>query len=286
MSEHIKNGRFYGMEAAEAINPSIASISKRSEPNSPLALAAKCVGAFALVAALVGSGVTTPIDVWVVSQTTTLTSSTGLLTVANLMSGLASVPCLAAVIIVSSYLLGKSRSQRLTIFAVQIANLLGAGILNVALKSVFARLRPEIALVAETGWSFPSGHSMIAMAAYGLLIVLVIKFAGRNHSASRPQLTSLPYQTSDSKKPAPSKLVIAVLAAAIVLVGLSRVLLGVHYPTDVLGGFLASAAWVLLVDSLLLETRKARRDSAKQHTIAGAPGSDRSFGHHVPSQSF
>lgn len=102
-----------------------------------------------------------------------------------------------------------------------------ASVANSALKMVIARARPDALdpIVVERGFSFPSGHSALGMVAYGVLAVLI--------SRSRLPL-------------AVRWIVILALAVLIGLIGLSRVWLGVHYPTDVLAGWAAGGVIVLL----------------------------------------
>lgn len=108
----------------------------------------------------------------------------------------------------------------------QLMSLGGAGVLNALLKVAFCRPRPEgIALMAESGYSFPSGHAMMSMAALGMMWVVLER---RVDPRYRRALT-------------------VTCAALVFLVCASRVYLGVHYPSDVLGGVLASAAWVAFV---------------------------------------
>ncbi len=110
---------------------------------------------------------------------------------------------------------------------------LGAALMNALMKVVFHRPRPELwpRLVPESGASFPSGHSMYSAAFVTALILLA--WPGR------------------LRWPA---LVLGTLFTLVV--GWSRVDLGVHYPTDVLAGWLSGAAWVLGVYSLLRPTRR------------------------------
>ena len=102
-----------------------------------------------------------------------------------------------------------------------------ASIANQWLKAFIARTRPELLepVVIERGFSFPSGHSLLSMVAYGVLGVLVMR--------SRLSLRV-------------RRAVVGGLALLILLVGLSRVWLGVHYPTDVLAGWTGGAVIVLV----------------------------------------
>jgi undecaprenyl-diphosphatase len=104
-------------------------------------------------------------------------------------------------------------------------------ILNRILKLVFARVRPDdvIPLIQQGGYAFPSGHSVTSMAFYGLLLFLV-----QTRMADRKKANAFS----------------AVLILLIALIGPSRIYLGVHYPTDVLAGwmvgiFVATAVYLL-----------------------------------------
>ena len=125
---------------------------------------------------------------------------------------------------------------------------------NQGLKAVIARARPDLLdpLVEERGFSFPSGHSALGMAAWGVLAVLVMR-------------SRLPFSIRLA--------VVAVLGVLIVLIGLSRVWLGVHYPTDVLAGWTAGAVIVLLYARL---TRRVSPEPAAAAVDAdrGPPRSD------------
>lgn len=97
-------------------------------------------------------------------------------------------------------------------------------LLNLLLKAVFNIPRPTIApLIHENFASFPSGHSMNGFIFYFSLVYLYY------HFTKNKLLTSC----------------FMILASAIVLgVGISRIYLGVHFPTDVLGGYIAGLCWI------------------------------------------
>jgi membrane-associated phospholipid phosphatase len=104
----------------------------------------------------------------------------------------------------------------------------GALLLNYLLKQIFGRGRPDVFewRTPHAGeFAFPSGHSMTAMVVYSTAIYLVVRL-----------LPAGPCK----------QLSVLGLTLAILMVGGSRVYLGVHYPTDVIGGFLAGLAWAIL----------------------------------------
>lgn len=108
----------------------------------------------------------------------------------------------------------------------------GIGLLNVSLKLLFERARPLYAhdLLVETSWSFPSGHASGGLVTYGMLAFVLCRLL--------PRVTHL-----------------AILSGAAVIalnVGLSRVLLQVHYGSDVLAGFAVGSAWLAACIALAL----------------------------------
>lgn len=116
--------------------------------------------------------------------------------------------------------------------------LLGAGILNFILKNLFERARPELFRVVDaSGYSFPSGHAMVSLCFYGLLAFL----AARNIKSAKGRL-----------------LIITFAVGLIVLIGISRIYLGVHYPTDVVAGYAAGSMWLAFCISLLMWWEKTR----------------------------
>lgn len=94
----------------------------------------------------------------------------------------------------------------------------GAGGVNQLVKFFFRRPRPTHVehLITQGGYSFPSGHAMGAVVAYGALLFLIIR-------ASRKTKTTV--------------IASCILIPFILLIGISRIYLGVHYPSDIIGGF-------------------------------------------------
>lgn len=98
--------------------------------------------------------------------------------------------------------------------------LLSLGAVNI-LKNYFQRPRPKI---HHKGFSFPSGHATSSMIFYGILAIIVFYII---------------------KNQAVRFAIQVVLIALIAVIGLSRVYLGVHYPSDILAGYSLSLAWIL-----------------------------------------
>ena len=124
-------------------------------------------------------------------------------------------------------LLIKNKKIRLSIFS----NIVIITILNQLLKRILRRPRPtEFRIVEETGYSFPSGHSMVSMAFYGYLIYLIYRYIKNKYIKWS---------------------LIVLLSILICLIGISRIYLGVHYTSDVLGGFLLSISYLVVYISLI-----------------------------------
>lgn len=105
-------------------------------------------------------------------------------------------------------------------------NLCSVTVLNLILKSILQRPRPnEYRIINETGYSFPSGHSMISMAFYGFIIYLIYK---------------------NIKNKYLKWISIILLSILILMIGFSRIYLGVHYVSDVLAGFLFSISYLIV----------------------------------------
>lgn len=124
-------------------------------------------------------------------------------------------------------LLIKNKKIGLSIFS----NIVIITILNQLLKRILRRPRPtEFRIVEETGYSFPSGHSMVSMAFYGYLIYLIYRYIKNKYIKWS---------------------LIVLLSILICLIGISRIYLGVHYTSDVLGGFLLSISYLVVYISLI-----------------------------------
>ena len=120
------------------------------------------------------------------------------------------------------FILIKDKKIGISIFS----NLAIITILNQLLKRILQRPRPtEFRIIEETGYSFPSGHSMISMAFYGYLIYLIYKYVKNKYI----KWTA-----------------IVLLSILICCIGISRIYLGVHYTSDVLGGFLISVSYLVI----------------------------------------
>jgi len=198
-----------------------------------LALLAITAGAWAFIelASEVLEGDTQTFDEWVVrsmrqaNDPSLAIGSSTLTEIARDITALGSVSVLALMTLAAAgYLLvrGQYRSMWFTI----IATVSGA-ILSTVLKASFQRERPSIVphLTETMTSSFPSGHSMLSAMVYLTLGTLLMRLT-RNRRA---------------------KMYILMIAVTLaVMVGLTRIYLGVHYPTDVMAGWAAGLTWAVL----------------------------------------
>ncbi|MBR2705210.1 MAG: phosphatase PAP2 family protein [Clostridia bacterium] len=112
-----------------------------------------------------------------------------------------------------------------------IINAIVAALLNFLIKNIIQRPRPiGHRLIDENGYSFPSGHSMVSMAFYGYLIYIINK---KVESKTIRIISTI------------------LLSVLIVLIGLSRIYLGVHYTSDVCGGFCVALSYLMLYTGIL-----------------------------------
>ncbi|MFD1205106.1 MULTISPECIES: phosphatase PAP2 family protein [Sporosarcina] len=117
--------------------------------------------------------------------------------------------------------------------------LIGTGALNQILKFIFRRERPDFhRLVDISGYSFPSGHTMMAFSLYAISAFIAIR----------------------NLKSIVSKIVVSLLAIIMFAsIAISRIYLGVHYPSDVVGGMAASAFWLIIATSVYSYYQKRKK---------------------------
>lgn len=108
-------------------------------------------------------------------------------------------------------------------------NLIVIAVLNSILKNIFVRPRPnELRIIDELGFSFPSGHSMASMAFYGYLIYIIYK---------------------NMKNKTLRNFLCIFLSILVLLIGISRIYLGVHYASDVIAGICFSITYLIIMIS-------------------------------------
>ncbi|MBD3919269.1 phosphatase PAP2 family protein [Paenibacillus sp. PR3] len=130
--------------------------------------------------------------------------------------------CISIITLLIVFMLLIIGYRRELIFYVGI--IVGSGLLNLVLKMIFHRARPDIhRIVQASGYSFPSGHSMAAFTFYGITIYFLWKHA--RYAWLRVTIVTIGI-------------------VMILMIGISRIYLGVHYPSDVVGGYVISAAWI------------------------------------------
>lgn len=121
----------------------------------------------------------------------------------------------------------------------------GTAVLNEILKHLFRRTRPHLhRLIEATGYSFPSGHAMSAFTVYVILSFLLWR-----HIPSRWGRT----------------LLIIFSTVMILGIGISRVYLGVHYPSDIIGGYLASGFWLTVAIWFFQYYKEKRYNKREKH---------------------
>ncbi len=141
------------------------------------------------------------------------------------------------IVIVSLVILWLHNRQEAQIFALAC---LGAFILNTGLKLCFTKPRPHLwnPLISETSFSFPSGHALGSLVLYGFLAYLL--------ATHYPKYAKIFYS-----------LAVVVIAA----IGISRLYLGVHWPTDIIAGYGVGFLWLMLCIVMLKlhKTKKSHR---------------------------
>jgi undecaprenyl-diphosphatase len=196
-------------------------------------LAAGALGVFAKIASEVQERETTSFD-RAVSLGLHRLDTPAMDAAMRFLTFLGSFPAIAAVVASACVWRLKQRDRR---GAAMLAGVtVATELLNLALKETFRRSRPSLFQEIATlhSYSFPSGHAMASAAAYGAVAVLVAR-----------------------EFPARAPIAFAAAAALSLLIGISRIYLGVHWMTDVLAGW-AAGVFVLLIGTYLLARSDAR----------------------------
>lgn len=137
----------------------------------------------------------------------------------KIISNFASPIVLLLITVLSAFLKDKKYFRIISL------NLIIVTVLNQLLKIIFSRPRPFDMIIKEIGYSFPSGHSMASMAFYGLFAYLLYKNINNKYI---------------------KWLSIIFIFILIFLIGLSRIYLRVHYPSDVIAGFSLSLSYLII----------------------------------------
>ena len=127
-----------------------------------------------------------------------------------------------------------------------VVTVVGGSLVDTAVKLIINRPRPVIDHPVDTafGTSFPSGHSMAATLTYGALLLAFLPVLSRRGR----------------------RIAVAVAVAAVLAIGSSRLLLGLHFVSDVIGGYVLGAAWLLAATAVF---EIWREDEGKRHLTTG-----------------
>ena len=145
--------------------------------------------------------------------------------------------------------------QRWSYLAVWIIALVGGGLLSMQMKSIFARPRPVFTnpLLIEESFSFPSAHAMTSLITYGILAYFLW------HEVHNRIVRIL---------------IVFAAMLLVILVGISRMTLGVHYLSDVVGGFMAGGLWLgvcIAAFSILQRGERRLTAVAEQEVMSPQP---------------
>lgn len=143
--------------------------------------------------------------------------------ICSVISFIGSPLMVAILVVVAVWLAWRRDWRRCALLAVAAG---GGLLLDQVLKAIYQRARPVSAsefVTSLSSWSFPSGHAMGSLVGYGVLAYLAMAFV-RGSTARR--------------------WIVGGTIALILAIGLSRIYLGVHFPSDVLGGFIAGSVWL------------------------------------------
>ncbi len=160
------------------------------------------------------------------------------------IGGLIAVPIMTAIVFGFLVWQRKFYWAWLTVIA-----LAGGMAMNEVLKIVFQRPRPELWIIRHqlTSYSYPSGHATASFCFFGLLAWIGVRYF--NHLAIKV-------------------LWLVLMIFIILMVGLSRIYLGAHYPTDVIGGWLSSALWLAILLNSGYFLKRMRQKSRKSGAVS------------------
>lgn len=189
-----------------------------------------CFSLFIILSILVSFGITNSIDTLVHSYILNIRND-NLTAILKIITNLAGASFLLAF---STILLIFSKQKKISLLV--LINLISAFLINEITKSIFTRTRPVgINLIDETGYSFPSGHSMVALSFYGFITYILFKQTKNKYNKI---------------------LLLTTFSIIIISIGFSRIYLGVHYLTDVIGGFLLSIIYLIIYINITLTEKK------------------------------
>lgn len=175
---------------------------------------------FIIMAYLVSNGLTGPLDSLIYNFVTVNKSNT-LTYFFKFITFFANEYAILLVTIIC-FILFKNKKYAITVFITALCTVF----LNYILKITFMRDRPfDLMIIDEKGYSFPSGHAMVSIGFYGYILYLV-------------------WQTKADIKY--KKVITISLCILIILIGMSRIYLGVHYPSDIIGGYSVAIVYLIL----------------------------------------
>lgn len=167
----------------------------------------------------------------------------------SFLGSVAAVTTLCLVTICASLYFRRARAAALLAIT-----MLGVAALDVALKHAFHRPRPTAFFgTSPSSYSFPSGHAFGSLCFYGVLAAILAAHVRRRVT----------------------KFCLWMIAGLLIgMIGFSRIYLGVHYPSDVIAGYLAGAVWVaavLSLDKILAGQRNEEGDDRQDYLRARTP---------------
>ncbi|CRK80997.1 phosphatase PAP2 family protein [Neobacillus massiliamazoniensis] len=187
-------------------------------------ISAFCLVCFSLIALLISDHKIAYFDSTIISAVQGLESPT-LTSVMKFFTFIGSTKMVIILSLLIMLFLYKVLHHRLELILFTVV-VLGAAVLNFLLKQLFHRVRPNLhRLIDISGFSFPSGHAMSAFALYGIVAFLLWR-----HIRSRWGRS----------------LLLFISIFMILMIGISRIYLGVHYPSDIIGGYFASGFWLAI----------------------------------------